>query len=107
MILTTTDSLEGQKIVQYLGIISADVVMGTNFMRDFFASVRDVVGGRSGSYEKVFTEAKKEALDDLAEKATALGANAVIGIDLDYEIIGGDEKTLLMVTANGTAVKLG
>ena len=107
MILTTTDSVEGQKIVQYLGIISADVVMGTNFMRDFFASVRDVVGGRSGSYEKVFTEAKQEALDDLAEKAKALGANAVIGIDLDYEIIGGDQKTLLMVTANGTAVKLG
>jgi uncharacterized protein YbjQ (UPF0145 family) len=107
MILTTTDSVEGQKIVQYLGIISADVVMGTNFMRDFFASVRDVVGGRSGSYEKVFAEAKQEALDDLAEKATALGANAVIGIDLDYEIIGGDQKTLLMVTANGTAVKLG
>ena len=91
MILTTTDSVEGQKIVQYLGIISADVVMGTNFMRDFFASVRDVVGGRSGSYEKVFTEAKQEALDDLAEKAKALGANAVIGIDLDYEIIGGDQ----------------
>lgn len=107
MILTTTDSIDGQKIVQYLGIISADVVMGTNFMRDFFASVRDVVGGRSGSYEKVFTEAKQEALDDLAEKATSLGANAVIGIDLDYEIIGGDQKTLLMVTANGTAVKLG
>jgi uncharacterized protein YbjQ (UPF0145 family) len=107
MILTTTDSIDGQKIVQYLGIISADVVMGTNFMRDFFASVRDVVGGRSGSYEKVFTEAKQEALDDLAEKAKSMGANAVIGIDLDYEIIGGDQKTLLMVTANGTAVKLG
>ncbi len=107
MILTTTDSIDGQKIVQYLGVISADVVMGTNFMRDFFASVRDVVGGRSGSYEKVFTEAKQEALDDLAEKAKSMGANAVIGIDLDYEIIGGDQKTLLMVTANGTAVKLG
>lgn len=106
MILSTTDSIEGQKIVQYIGVISADVVMGTNFMRDFFASVRDVVGGRSGSYEKVFTDAKQEALNDLAEKAKEMGANAVIGIDLDYEIIGGDQKTLLMVTANGTAVKL-
>jgi uncharacterized protein YbjQ (UPF0145 family) len=107
MILSTTDSIDGQKIVQYIGVISADVVMGTNFMRDFFASVRDVVGGRSGSYEKVFTEAKQEALSDLAEKAKEMGANAVVGIDIDYEIIGGDNKTLLMVTANGTAVKLG
>jgi uncharacterized protein YbjQ (UPF0145 family) len=107
MILTTTDSIDGRKITQYLGVISADVVMGTNIMRDFFASVRDVVGGRSGSYEKVFTQGKQDALDDLAEKAKEMGADAVVGVDLDYEIIGGDQKTLLMVTANGTAVKLG
>ena len=75
--------------------------------RDMFAKVRDVVGGRVGSYEKVFAEAKQEALKDLEEKAKALGADAVVGIDLDYEILGADEKTMLHVSANGTAVKLG
>ena len=107
MILTTTDSVEGRKITAYLGIVAADAMMGTNMFRDMFAKVRDVVGGRVGSYEKVFAEAKLEALKDLEEKAKALGADAVVGIDLDYEILGGDEKTMLHVSANGTAVKLG
>jgi uncharacterized protein YbjQ (UPF0145 family) len=106
MLLTTTDSLDGRRIGVYLGVISADVVMGSNALRDFFAAIRDVIGGRAGSYEKIFTNAKKEALDDLSEKAKELGADAVIGIDMDYQIIGGDKKTLLMVSANGTAVKL-
>lgn len=107
MILTTTDSIEGRKITTYLGIVAAEVMMGTNLFRDMFAKVRDVVGGRVGSYEKVFAEAKKEALEDLAAKAKELGADAVVGIDLDYEILGADDKTMLHVSANGTAVKLG
>lgn len=107
MILTTTDSIEGRKITAYLGIVAADAMMGTNLFRDMFAKVRDVVGGRVGSYEKVFAEAKKEALDDLATKAKEMGADAVVGVDLDYEILGAEDKTMLHVSANGTAVKLG
>lgn len=107
MILTTTDSIEGRKITAYLGIVAADAMMGTNVFRDMFAKVRDVVGGRVGSYEKVFADAKKEALEDLAAKAKEMGADAVVGVDLDYEILGADEKTMLHVSANGTAVKLG
>jgi len=107
MILTTTDSIEGRRITAYLGIVAAEVMMGTNLFRDMFAKVRDVVGGRVGSYEKVFAEAKQEALEDLTAKAKELGADAIVGIDLDYEILGADEKTMLHVSANGTAVKLG
>lgn len=108
MILTTTDSIEGKKITAYLGVVSGETVMGTNIFKDFFAGVRDIVGGRTKSYEGVLSDAKKEALDDLAKSAAALGADAVVGIDLDYESIGGSsDRTLLMVTANGTAVKLG
>lgn len=107
MILTTTDSIEGRKITAYLGIVAADAMMGTNVFRDMFAKVRDVVGGRVGSYEKIFADAKKEALEDLAAKAKEMGADAVVGVDLDYEILGADEKTMLHVSANGTAVKLG
>lgn len=107
MILTTTDSVEGRKVTAYLGIVSGEAVMGTNVFKDLFASVRDVVGGRAASYEKEFKKAKQAALDDLAAEAKAAGADAVVGLDLDYEIIGGDNKTLLVVSANGTAVKLG
>ncbi len=104
MIVTTTDGVEGKRVTAYLGVISADVVMGSNAIRDFFASVRDWVGGRAGSYEKVLTAARREAVEELAEKAAKLGADAVIGVDLDYQSVGG---TMLMVAANGTAVKLG
>ncbi len=107
MLITTTANVEGRRIAAYLGIVSADIVLGSNVFRDFFASVRDIVGGRAGSYEKIFADAKREALDELAGKAGQLGADAVIGVDLDYEIIGGDKKTMLMVSANGTAVKFG
>ncbi|MBM3518775.1 MAG: YbjQ family protein [Alphaproteobacteria bacterium] len=96
MLLTTTDSIEGRRITAYLGIVSADVVMGANVFRDLLAAVRDVVGGRAGSYESVCADTKQ----------VALGADAVVGIDLDYEIIGGDKRTMLMVSANGTAIKL-
>jgi uncharacterized protein YbjQ (UPF0145 family) len=107
MILTTTESIEGRPVSGYLGIVSGDAVMGTNFFRDLLAGIRNIVGGRSGSYEKELRNAKAAALEALTEEAEALGADAVVGIDLDYEAIGGDSSTMLMVAANGTAVKLG
>jgi len=107
MIITSTEAVEGRKIREYLGIVSGDAVMGTNIFRDMFAGIRDIVGGRSGSYEKELRKAKKLALEALEEEAAALGADAVVAVDLDYEVIGGDKSTLLMVSANGTAVKLG
>jgi uncharacterized protein YbjQ (UPF0145 family) len=103
MIVTTTDGIEGKEITDYLGIVSGECVYGANFVRDFFASIRDVVGGRSGSYENVLNDAKKEALADLIAAAQDLGADAVVGLDLDYETVG---DSMLMVSANGTAVKL-
>lgn len=106
MIITTTDGLEGREITDYLGIVSGDAVLGSNVFRDFFAGIRDIVGGRTGSYEKLFQEAKQIALDEMAERARALGADAIVAVDLDYEVIGGDNKTMLMVSANGTAVKI-
>ncbi|MCW9035259.1 MAG: YbjQ family protein [Alphaproteobacteria bacterium] len=107
MIVTTTDNVEGKKPVQYLGIVSGEAIMGANIFKDFLASVRDVVGGRSGAYENTTKAAKEAALEDMIEEAADLGADAVIGVDLDYEVIGGDQKTMLMVSANGTAVKFG
>jgi len=107
MIITTTDSIEGRRIGSYLGIVSGEAVLGTNVFRDFFAGIRDVVGGRSGSYEKELRRAKEAALEELTEQAKDLGADAVVGVDLDYEHIGTGERSMLMVTANGTAVKLG
>ncbi len=107
MIVTTTPEIQGKPIIAYLGIVSGDSVMGTNIFRDLFASVRDIVGGRSGSYEKLLQEAKDIAISEMMDNARAKGADAVVGVDLDYEVIGGDNKTLLMVTANGTAVRLG
>ena len=86
--------------------MTGDAVMGTNLFRDLFAGIRNIVGGRSGSYEKELRNAKDAALDALMEEAELLGADAVIGVDLDYEVIGGDSSTMLMVSANGTAVKL-
>ncbi|MBT5456653.1 MAG: heavy metal-binding domain-containing protein [Rhodospirillaceae bacterium] len=107
MIITTTDSVEGRQVSNYLGIVSGDAVMGTNIFRDMFAGIRDIVGGRSGSYEKELRNAKAAALEALTDEASALGADAVVAVDLDYEVIGGDKNTMLMVSANGTAVKLG
>lgn len=102
MILTTTNSIEGKTISGYLGIVTGETIIGANLFRDIFASVRDVVGGRSGAYEEVLREAKDTALREMEEKAAALGADAVIGIDLDYETI---RNGMLMVSAAGTAVK--
>jgi len=102
MIITTTNTLEGKKISGYLGIVTGETIIGANIFRDFFASIRDIVGGRSGAYEEVLKEARETALREMQEKAEAVGANAIIGVDLDYETIG---QSMLMVTASGTAVK--
>jgi len=106
MIITTTNSIEGQAIAQYLGVCSGEAVVGANIFRDLFASVRDVVGGRSGSYEKVLADARQMALDHMESQAAELGADAVVGVDLDYEVLG-DRGSMLMVVAAGTAVRLG
>lgn len=106
MIVTTTGSVEGRRIAQYLGIVSGDAVMGTDFVRDLFAAVRDVVGGRVASYEKEMHRARESALNALVEDAQSIGADAVVGLTIDCESIGGSQKTLLMVCASGTAVKL-
>jgi uncharacterized protein YbjQ (UPF0145 family) len=103
MLLTTTNHIEGQPVKQYIGIVTGEVILGANFFKDFLASIRDIVGGRSGSYEKVLKEAKDNALEELTEKARAMGANAIIGIDLDYETLGAN-GSMLMVSASGTAV---
>ena len=107
MITTTTDGVEGRTITGYLGIVSGEAVMGTNVFRDFFAGIRDIVGGRSGSYEKELKIAKELALAEIIQQAGELGADAIVGMDLDYESIGGGDKSMLMVCVNGTAVKLG
>lgn len=92
---------------EYLGIVTGEAIMGTNVFRDMFAGVRDIVGGRSSAYEKEVKKAKDLAIDQMVEEAEAAGADAIVGVDLDYEVIGGDKKTLLMAIANGTAVRLG
>lgn len=107
MIISTTDSIEGRRVGMYLGIVAGQAVLGTNFVRDFFASIRDVIGGRAGSYEKELRKAKAVALEEMAEEARELGADAVIAVDLDYQYMGGADRSMLMVSANGTAVKLG
>jgi uncharacterized protein YbjQ (UPF0145 family) len=106
MIVTTTDGVEGRAVAGYLGIVTGEAVMGTNVFRDMFAGIRDIVGGRSGSYEKELRKAKGMALSAMEEEAEKLGADAIVGVDLDYEHLGGEGKSMLMVCANGTAVKL-
>jgi len=103
LILTTTPSLEGKKITRYYGIVSGEAIIGANLFRDIFAGIRDIVGGRSGSYEEVLREAKQNAMAEMEESARRLGANAVVGVDLDYETIGSN-GSMLMVTSSGTAV---
>ena len=103
MLLTTTSTIEGKVIEQYYGMVSGETIIGANIVRDFLAGIRDIVGGRSGSYEQVLKEAKEEAIREMTLQAQAMGANAVIGIDLDYETVG---NSMLMVTAAGTAVKI-
>jgi len=104
MIMTTTNNLEGKVINQYLGIITGEAILGANIFKDFFAGIRDILGGRSASYEKELKEARRIAFSELEEKAFQLGANAIIGIDVDYETIG-DTGSMLMVSVTGTAVQ--
>lgn len=101
MLQTTTPGIEGKKITHYYGIVTGETIIGANMFRDIFASIRDIVGGRSKAYEEVLQQAKEIALKEMGEKAARLGANAVVGVDLDYETING---SMLMVTASGTAV---
>lgn len=103
MELTTTPTLEGRKITRYCGIVAGEAVLGANVFKDLFASIRDIVGGRSGTYEQELRKARQIALDELSEQAREMGANAVVGIDLDYEVLG-EKNGMLMVSASGTAV---
>ena len=105
MILTTTPTVEGRTIAEYRGIVFGEVISGVNFLRDFAASVRNLVGGRSGSYEEELVRARSQALDEMASRAVKMGADAVVGIDIDYEVLG-ENGGMLMVTASGTAVRL-
>ena len=103
MILTTTPVIEGHTIKEYKGVVTGETIIGANFFKDFLAGIRDFVGGRSGSYEKVLREAKVTSLREMQERAEELGANAVVGIDIDYETIG-EKNSMLMVATSGTAV---
>jgi uncharacterized protein YbjQ (UPF0145 family) len=103
MLTTTTPVIEGKRIIKYYGIVSGETIIGANIFRHLFAGIRDIVGGRSNSYEKVLREAKDSALREMEQQAAQLGANAVIGVDLDYETVG-QSGSMLMVTASGTAV---
>ena len=103
MILSTTSQLDGRPVVRYLGIVTGEAILGANIFRDLFAGIRDIVGGRSAGYEKELQRARRIALEELEERAAELGANAVIGVDLDYEVLGGGNG-MLMVSASGTAV---
>lgn len=104
MLVITTPSIEGKKIVKYYGLVSGEAILGANIFKDFFAGIRDIVGGRSAAYEKELRKAKEIAVSEMSEQAEAMGANAVVGIDLDYETIGGGGGNMLMVSASGTAV---
>lgn len=104
MITTTTNQVEGRPVQQYLGIISSETIIGANIFKDLFAGIRDIVGGRSGTYERVLQEAKQTAMKELEDKGRQLGANAIIGVDLDFETVGSGN--MLMVIATGTAVRI-
>lgn len=103
MIVTTTNSIEGRKVVDYRGIVVGEAIVGANIVRDFFAGITDIVGGRSGAYESKLQDARDTDLRELEERAASKGANAVIGVDLDYEVVG---DSMMMVSASGTAVVL-
>ena len=103
VLLTTTPTIEGQPIREYKGIVTGETIIGANFMKDLFAGIRDIIGGRSGSYEKVLREAKDTALAEMEQRAASMGANAVVGIDIDYETVG-QSGSMLMVAVSGTAV---
>ena len=103
MIITTTPNIEGYPIKEYKGLVTGETIIGANFLKDFLAGITDFFGGRSSSYEAVLAKAKDEALREMQDRAAAMGANAIVGIDLDYEVLGQD-NSMLMVTSSGTAV---
>lgn len=103
MIVTTTNNIEGKRVIRYIGIVTGEAIIGANIVKDFFAGIRDIVGGRSGSYEEGLREAKDIALREMEEQAASLGANAILAVDLDYETLGSN-SSMLMVSASGTAV---
>ena len=105
MLMTTTPTIEGHPIQDYFGIVTGEAIVGANIFRDFFAGIRDIVGGRSAAYEKELHKAREIAFEEMSTKATQLGANAVVGIDLDYEVVG-QNGSMLMVSASGTAVRI-
>lgn len=103
MIISTTPQIEGHPVREYKGVVTGETIIGANFVKDFFAGIRDIIGGRSGSYEKVLIEAKDTSLAEMQQRATELGANAIVGVDIDYETIG-QNNSMLMVATSGTAV---
>ena len=103
MLVTTTPNVEGKRITRYYGLVVGEAILGANLFKDFFAGIRDIVGGRSASYEKELQRARDMALDELKQRARDLGANAIVGVDLDYEVLG-KSNGMLMVSASGTAV---
>jgi uncharacterized protein YbjQ (UPF0145 family) len=105
MITTTTNTIEGRPVKEYLGIVTGETIIGANIFKDLFAGIRDIVGGRSGTYERVIQEARATALQEMQHRASSMGAHAVVGIDLDFETVGSG-GSMLMVIATGTAVKL-
>ena len=105
MLVTTTPSVEGRRIGRYCGVVCGEAIMGANLFKDLFAGIRDLVGGRSGTYERELQRARDIALQEMQERATELGANAIVGVDLDYEVLG-QQNGMLMVSASGTAVVL-
>jgi uncharacterized protein YbjQ (UPF0145 family) len=105
MLVTTTNTVEGRRVVEYMGLVAGEAILGANLFRDLFASIRDVVGGRSGACEQVLQDARETAISDLTAKAARMGANAVIGVDIDYETIGSN-GSMLMVSVSGTAVRI-
>jgi uncharacterized protein YbjQ (UPF0145 family) len=105
MIVTTTNNIEGRKVVEYLGIVTGEAILGANLFKDLFAGIRDIVGGRSATYERELANAREVALQELQQRAQERGANAIIGVDLDYEVLGASNG-MLMVSASGTAVRL-
>ena len=105
MILTTTPSIEGKRITEYLGVVTGETIVGANIFKDIMAGIRDIVGGRSGAYEKAFRKAREIAFEEMEQEAAELGADAIVGIDLDTETVGS-QGAMLMVSVNGTAVKI-
>ena len=105
MILTTTPNIEGYKILEYKGLVTGETIIGANFIKDFFAGIRDIVGGRSKSYEKVLQEGKETSVREMMQRAQELGANAIVGIDIDYETVG-QGGSMLMVACSGTSVRI-